>query len=70
MMETAEMLRGRVDALNVTDNQAAVMRLSTLAACVHLKQAGHDPILQMTCRDRNRLALESDLPGRLHRTVD
>jgi 5,10-methylenetetrahydrofolate reductase len=63
MMETAEMLRDRVDALNVTDNQAAVMRLSTLAACVHLKQAGHDPILQMTCRDRNRLAMESDLLG-------
>jgi 5,10-methylenetetrahydrofolate reductase len=57
------MLRGRVDALNVTDNQAAVMRLSTLAACVHLKQAGHDPILQMTCRDRNRIAMESDLLG-------
>jgi 5,10-methylenetetrahydrofolate reductase len=63
MLETADMLRGRMDALNVTDNQAAVMRLSTLAACVHLKQAGHSPVLQVTCRDRNRLALQSDLLG-------
>ncbi|MDO9107619.1 MAG: methylenetetrahydrofolate reductase [Coriobacteriia bacterium] len=63
MLATAEMLRGRVDALNVTDNQAAVMRLSTLAACVHLKNAGFDPVLQVTCRDRNRLALQSDLLG-------
>ncbi|MDP2181507.1 MAG: methylenetetrahydrofolate reductase [Actinomycetota bacterium] len=63
MLETAEMLRGRVDALNVTDNQAAVMRLSTLAACAHLKNAGFDPVLQVTCRDRNRLALQSDLLG-------
>jgi 5,10-methylenetetrahydrofolate reductase len=63
MLATADMLRGRVHALNVTDNQAAVMRLSTLAACVHLKQAGHEPVLQMTCRDRNRIALQSDLLG-------
>lgn len=63
MLETADMLRGRVDALNVTDNQAAVMRLSTLAACVHLKLAGHEPVLQVTCRDRNRLAMQSDLLG-------
>lgn len=63
MLETAEILRGRVDAINVTDNQAAVMRLCTLAACVHLKQAGHDPVLQVTCRDRNRLAMQSDLLG-------
>lgn len=63
MLESAEVLRGRVDALNVTDNQAAVMRLCTLAACVHLKNAGFDPVLQLTCRDRNRLALQSDLLG-------
>lgn len=63
MLETAETLRGRVHALNVTDNQAAVMRLCTLAACVHLKQAGHEPVLQVTCRDRNRLAMQSDLLG-------
>ena len=63
MLETAEMLHGRVHAFNVTDNQAAVMRLSTLAACIHLKQHGFDPVLQVTCRDRNRLALQSDLLG-------
>lgn len=63
MLEVAETLRGRVHALNVTDNQAAVMRLCTLAACVHLKQAGHEPVLQVTCRDRNRLAMQSDLLG-------
>jgi methylenetetrahydrofolate reductase (NADPH) len=63
MLETATSIAGRVDALNVTDNQAAVMRLSTLAACVHLKQAGIDPVFQVTCRDRNRLALQSDLLG-------
>ncbi len=63
MLETAETLRDRVDALNVTDNQAAVMRLCTLAACVHLKQRGLDPVLQITCRDRNRLGVQSDLLG-------
>ncbi|MDH4140952.1 MAG: methylenetetrahydrofolate reductase [Coriobacteriia bacterium] len=63
MLVTAEMLRDRVDALNVTDNQAAVMRLCTLGACTHLKQHGFDPVLQVTCRDRNRLAVQSDLLG-------
>ncbi|MBA4370090.1 MAG: 5,10-methylenetetrahydrofolate reductase [Coriobacteriaceae bacterium] len=63
MLETAEVLAPHVDALNVTDNQAAVMRLSTLAACVHLTQAGHETVYQVTCRDRNRLALQSDLLG-------
>jgi len=63
MLSAAEMMRGRVHALNVTDNQAAVMRLSTLAACVHLKEHGFDPVLQVTCRDRNRLAMQSDLLG-------
>ena len=63
MLQTAEMLRGRVHAFNVTDNQAAVMRLSTLAACIHLKEHGFEPVLQVTCRDRNRLAIQSDLLG-------
>ncbi len=63
MLKTAEALRGRVAAFNVTDNQAAVMRLCTLAACIHLKQAGHDPVLQVTCRDRNRIGIQSDLLG-------
>lgn len=63
MLAVADSLRGRVHALNVTDNQAAVMRLSTLAACIHLKQHGHEPVLQVTCRDRNRIEIQSDLLG-------
>lgn len=57
----AELVRGRVDALNVTDLQSSVMRLGSLAVCAILKQKGFDPILQVTCRDRNRLALQSDI---------
>ena len=59
--EVAELLRGRVDAVNVTDQQSSVMRLGSLATCHLLKEKGIDPIFQMTCRDRNRLALQSDL---------
>jgi len=59
--EVAELLRGRVDAANATDQQSAVMRLGSLATCHLLKESGVEPILQMTCRDRNRLALQSDL---------
>ncbi|UCC67785.1 MAG: methylenetetrahydrofolate reductase [Armatimonadota bacterium] len=57
----AELLRGRVDGINVTDLQAACMRVSSLATCVLLKQMELEPILQMVCRDRNRLALQSEL---------
>ncbi|NTU71329.1 MAG: 5,10-methylenetetrahydrofolate reductase [Coriobacteriia bacterium] len=63
MMHAAENMKSRVHAVNVTDNQAAVMRLSTIAACIHLKQAGLEPVLQVTGRDRNRLAIQSDLLG-------
>lgn len=70
MMHAAEMMRSRVHALNVTDNQAAVMRLSTIAACIHLKQAGFDPVLQVTGRDRNRLGIQSDLLGAASFGVD
>ena len=59
--ETAEILRGRVDAINVTDQQSSVMRLGSLATCHLLKKQGLDPVFQLTCRDRNRLALQSDL---------
>ena len=59
--EIAELLRGRVDAANATDQQSSVMRLGSLATCHLLKGGGLDPVLQMTCRDRNRLALQSDL---------
>jgi len=59
--QEAELLRGRVAGINVTDLQAACMRVSSLATCVLLKQMGLEPILQMVCRDRNRLALQSEL---------
>jgi len=59
--EVAELLRGRVDATNVTDQQSSVMRLGSLAVCHLLKEKGLDPVFQITCRDRNRLALQSDL---------
>jgi len=59
--EVAEFLRGRVAAANVTDQQSSVMRLGSLATCYLLKEAGLEPVFQMTCRDRNRIALQSDL---------
>lgn len=61
ILEEAELIRGKVDALNVTDLQSSVMRLGSLAVCSILKNKGFDPIFQVTCRDRNRLALQSDL---------
>ncbi|MFO7987736.1 MAG: methylenetetrahydrofolate reductase [Desulfatiglandaceae bacterium] len=58
-----EMLRNQVDAINVTDNQTAIVRMSSLAACALLRQSGLDPVLQMVVRDRNRIALQSDVLG-------
>lgn len=58
-----EMLRGCADAYNVTDNQSARIRMSSLAACIMIRQAGLEPIVQLTCRDRNRLGLQADLLG-------
>ncbi len=57
------LLKGYVDAVNVTDNQTAIVRMSSIAACTHLFQMGLEPVLQMTTRDRNRIALQSDLMG-------
>ncbi|MCR4418869.1 MAG: methylenetetrahydrofolate reductase [Clostridia bacterium] len=59
----AELLKDYVDAVNITDNQTAVVRLSSIAAAVHCLQKGVEPIVQMTVRDRNRIALQSDLLG-------
>ncbi len=56
-----DLLRDKVDGLNVTDNQSAVMRISSLAICRVILEHGGEPILQLTCRDRNRLALQSEL---------
>lgn len=61
LLEDAELIRTRVDAINVTDLQSSVMRLGSLGVCVLLKQSGFEPIYQLTCRDRNRLALQSDM---------
>jgi len=60
-LEDAEHLRGKVVAINVTDIQSAVMRFGSLATCHMLSERGLEPIFQMVCRDRNRLALQSDL---------
>ena len=60
--EAKEYLSG-ITAVNVTDNQSSVMRMGSLPACVALKNAGLTPILQLTCRDRNRIALQSELLG-------
>ncbi len=57
----AEQLRDKVTAINVTDLQSAVMRIGSLAVCAKLVERGLEPIFQLTCRDRNRLALQSDL---------
>ncbi|MFA5038529.1 MAG: methylenetetrahydrofolate reductase [Candidatus Omnitrophota bacterium] len=61
IIEDVSPLKGRVDAVNVTDLQSSVMRMSSLAASIQLKEAGFEPILQVTCRDRNRLALQSEI---------
>ena len=58
-----ELLKGKIDIANVTDNQAAVMRISSLAGCQLCLQNGIEPLLQMTCRDRNRIGLQADLLG-------
>jgi methylenetetrahydrofolate reductase (NADPH) len=59
----AKSLLGYVDAVNVTDNQTAIVRMSSIAACVHLKELGIEPVMQMVTRDRNRIALQSDIMG-------
>jgi len=61
MFLDADLIKSRVDAVNVTDLQSSVLRLGSMAVCHLLKDRGIEPILQMTCRDRNRLALQSDL---------
>ena len=61
LRETARLLRGWVDAANVTDNQGARVRMSSLAGSAVLLAEGLDPVMQMTCRDRNRIALQTDL---------
>ncbi|MEW6088801.1 MAG: methylenetetrahydrofolate reductase [bacterium] len=61
MLHSTSLLKEKVDAVNVTDNQSSVMRLGSLGASKLILEHGLDPIYQLTCRDRNRLAIQSDL---------
>ncbi|MFC1978164.1 methylenetetrahydrofolate reductase [Chloroflexota bacterium] len=61
LMEVAELLQGRITAANVTDQQSSVMRLGSLTVSHLIQEKGLEPVFQMTCRDRNRIALQSDL---------
>lgn len=63
LLANARGLLGRVHGVNVTDNTAAIMRASSLSVCRLLYEMGHDPVFQVTCRDRNRLGIQSDLLG-------
>ncbi|HUT96573.1 MAG TPA: methylenetetrahydrofolate reductase [Dehalococcoidales bacterium] len=63
MQRKSEALRYCCDAANVTDNQTAIVRMSSLAGCVIMKQQGVDPVMQIVCRDRNRIAIQSDVLG-------
>jgi methylenetetrahydrofolate reductase (NADPH) len=61
MRHHIDLLKDQVDGLNVTDHQSSVMRFPSLGGCVEIKEHGGEPILQMTCRDRNQMALQADL---------
>jgi len=61
MLHHIDLLKDKVAALNVTDHQSSVMRFPSLGGCLAIKEQGGEPILQMTCRDRNRLALQAEL---------
>jgi methylenetetrahydrofolate reductase (NADPH) len=61
--EKAHHLKGSVDSVNITDNQTAVVRMSSISVALQLMQMGIEPNIQMTCRDRNRIAIQSDLLG-------
>ncbi len=63
LREKAETVKGYADAVNVTDNQTAIVRMSSIAASVHLLNIGLEPVMQMVVRDRNRIALQSDILG-------
>jgi methylenetetrahydrofolate reductase (NADPH) len=63
IQKKADTLRSCCDAVNITDNQTAIVRMCSMAGCVLLKQQGVDPVMQMVTRDRNRIALQSDVLG-------
>src|SRR4030066_847673 len=61
MLHHIDILKDKVDAINGTDHQSSVMPFPSLGGCLAIKERGGEPIMQMTCRDRNRMALEADL---------
>ena len=61
--EKAQLLKGNVDAVNITDCQTAIVRMSSIAAGLIAKEEGLEPVIQMTCRDRNRIGMQSDILG-------
>ena len=61
--EKCTLLKGYVDAANITDNQTGIVRMSSIAAGILIQQQGLEPVIQMTCRDRNRLAMQADILG-------
>jgi len=61
MVHHIDLLKDKVDAINITDHQSSVMRFPSLGGCLLVKECGGEPIIQITCRDRNRLALQADL---------
>jgi methylenetetrahydrofolate reductase (NADPH) len=63
IIKKADLIKDYVDSVNITDNQTSVTRMCSLAACIRLKLMGLDPVLQMVTRDRNRIALQSDILG-------
>lgn len=63
IIEKGHLIKNHVDCINITDNQTSVCRLCSLASCIHLKNEGLEPALQMVVRDRNRIALQSDILG-------
>ncbi|MFC2047690.1 methylenetetrahydrofolate reductase [Chloroflexota bacterium] len=63
MQKKGDLLHQYCDAVNITDNQTAIVRMSSLAGCVLVKQRGIEPVMQIVCRDRNRIAIQSDVLG-------
>jgi 5,10-methylenetetrahydrofolate reductase len=63
VQKKADMLKGNVDAVNITDNQTAIVRMSSIGAAKLTLERGLEPIMQMVCRDRNRIAIQSDMLG-------
>jgi 5,10-methylenetetrahydrofolate reductase len=61
VVEHIKLLKDKVDAINITDHQSSVMRFPSIGGCLLVKELGGEPVLQMTCRDRNRLALQAEL---------